>query len=84
MTNTKIESNNIACVHILNPTSLAKSDAFQWLVTDADLVSVDIIIVVEHWFKAKHFQRTGMYMFREKKNKCKGDGICVCKAWTSI
>ena len=44
----------VSCFYVLNPTSLAKADAFVQLVTDANSIGADIIIVTETWLKTKH------------------------------
>ena len=78
---TKSESDNIRCIYVFNPTSLAKTNAFQQLVMDANSVSADIIIVVENWFKVKHsdntFSISWFICFREDRKTSNNSRISV-------
>ena len=69
------------CIYDLNSTSLAKANAFQQIVTDANSIGADVIIVTETGLKTKHaddaFVITDFSFLRKDRLKRRGGAVCA-------
>lgn len=76
--------------YLINPTSIAKPDAFEHFKTDVINFNVDIAIICETWLKAKHDSRlfaiSGYALHRQDRIGRIGGGLCVyvCNQFTSL
>jgi hypothetical protein len=69
---------------IINAHSLAKTNAFQTLVTEINSIQPDIVCVSETWLKPKHsnalFSIDGYLNYRLDRQRRVGGGVCLfCK-----
>ena len=59
-------TDNIPCIYLLNPTSIAKPNALQQRITDINSVGTDVVITVVSWLKfealRRHIQRAWIHM----------------------
>jgi hypothetical protein len=67
--------------YLLNPTSLAKTNAKEQLLTDIATVRADLALIVETWFTNKHLDcdlsLDGYALFRRDRVGRKGGGLCA-------
>ena len=67
--------------YLLNPTSLAKTNAKEQLLTDIATVRADLALIVETWFTSKHLDidlsLDGYALFRRDRVGRKCGGLCA-------
>ena len=66
---------------LLNPTSLAKTNAKEQLFADVQSVKADIVLIAESWFTCKHssteLNLSGFALYRRDRFCRKGGGLCA-------
>ena len=68
------------CIYIRNSTSLVTANALQQIITDANSIAADIIIITETWLKTKHADDAlviSRFCLRKNRLEQREGGVCA-------